>query len=83
MYTVTMDKLPRLYWRARGRTRRFESQFLRMRNVRRPTAASDANRAHKHQLYIYGHGGRSYLAYIGGPGGVLAGLMALFSEYAV
>ena len=38
-----------------------------MRNARRPTAKSDDTRVPKHQSGVYGHGGRSYLAYIGGP----------------
>ena len=33
------SKLQRLYWRARGRTRRFEGPFLRMRNTSLSAAA--------------------------------------------
>jgi len=76
-------KLPHLCLRARGRICRFEGPILRMRNVRRPTTASDATPVHKHQLDVHGHGGQRYLAHILGPGGVLAGLRAPFCEYAV
>ena len=62
--------------------RRVEGPILRMRNARRPTAASDATHVHKHRADVYGHGRQSYFAHIGGPGCELAGLRALFCEYA-
>ena len=49
-YTVTVDKLSRLYWRARGRVRRFEGPILRMRNTRQSGAASRSVRVNKHQV---------------------------------
>ena len=73
-------KAPRLYRRALRRTRRFEGLILRIRNIRRPTTASDGTRVHKRQSDVCGHGGPSYLAYIGGPEGVLACLRSQFGE---
>ena len=49
-----------------------------MHDARRHTAASDANHVDKHHAEVYGHDGKSHLAYFGGPGGVLAGLRAQF-----
>ena len=47
-----------------------------MRDARRPTAASDTTRVHKHQAIVYGLDGESYFAYIGRPRGMLTGLRA-------
>ena len=54
-----------------------------MRNARRHTAASDATLVYKHQSCVYGYGGYSHLAYIGGPGCELAGLRSHFCECAI
>ena len=45
-------KLLRLYWRARGRTRRFERPILRMRNARLSGAVSHSDQVSKHQKRV-------------------------------
>ena len=60
-----------------------EGPILRMRSTAASTAASNGAYVLNHQAGVYSHGGPSYLAYIGRPGGEYRLLRVPFCESAM
>ena len=73
----------RLYWRAQGRTRRFEGPILRMRNARQSEAKYHPAHVFMHEVDVCGHGGHALRRYLGVPGGEYRLFVVPLCEYAM
>ena len=83
MYAVMVDQATYIYWRARGLTSRVEGLVVRIRNARRPIAATRAAGVLNHEVDVCGHGGYIYTSYLGGSGGECRLLEVPVCEYAM